>query len=91
LSVIIVIVIILCFIPHEHKRAYVSIPFQSIEENLLSSCPRIALPDRIKNENKIPFLDDSCRRQWKQSMQYEGMWKRKIFLAKQNVWICYLK
>ena len=79
LSVIKVSVIIRCFIPREHTRTSVRISLQSIEENVLSSCPKIALPDRRKNENKIPFLDDSCRRQQKQSTQYEGIWTKKNF------------
>jgi hypothetical protein len=61
------------FIPRVHTKARVRISFHSIEENLLSGCPRIALPDRRKNENEIPFLDDTCRRHRKQSTQYEGI------------------
>jgi len=85
LSVIKVSVIIRCFIPREHTRARVRISFQSIEENLLSSCPRIALPDRRKNENKIPFLDDSCRVNGNNLRSMRASEQRNIFLAKQNV------
>lgn len=78
-SVVKLSVIICCFISQELKRICVRISFQSIGEILLSGCPTIALPGRRKNENGIPFLDDSCRRHRKQSTQYEGTWTKKNF------------
>jgi hypothetical protein len=69
----------------------VRIPFHSIEEHFLSSCPRSASPDKGKNVNEIPFLDDTFGITGNCLQSIRVSEERKIFLTKQNVSIGYLK